>query len=558
MSIVLALALSLQMLRLGFILDDFKLVAHAEGLLPQKRPLDYFSFARDPEELQPLVDRGPFPWWTLPGLKLAFFRPLSAATIAFDTAVFGRAAWPAHLHSIAWYVALVGVAFLFYRRALPAAVAGLALVGLTLDNVLWVPVGWLANRNALIAAVPTVLGVCAHLRWREDGWRPGRVWAPLGLAVGLMGGESALAYLAYVAAWEWFARKPGRVAALAPLAAVVVAWALVYRWLGYGAGGSGTYVDPGAAPLDFVAIAGPRLLVLLGALTLKVSSDWWIILPAVRVGMYVGGALGVAFVVWLARRCWPALEARERLAVKWLSLGSVLAVLPVLATFPADRLLLPASFGAIGVLALLLQTAWRTKTAKAAVVFLVVTQGLVPVPSWIIGPEVLRRVGANGLATVLAAPPAMLTKRVLLLNAGEFAAALYGPLLLRMEGRPMPPRWWLLSLAPKPHRLTRVGPQALELEVVGGRMLDQWYERLVRSERFPFAVGQAVQLDGATVTVLAEDGGKPTRIRIDLAAAMEEHALIRWKDGAMVEVPAPAVGETVEIEEEPSPLEMKL
>jgi hypothetical protein len=110
----------------------------------------------------------------------------------------------------------------------------------------------------------------------------------------------------------------------------VVAWAALYRALGYGASGSDTYLDPGAEPGAFLSVAPLRLLVLLNALTLKASSDWWIILPAARPAMYVGGVLGVAFVAWLARRSWAALSAAERTAVQWLALGSVLALVPVL------------------------------------------------------------------------------------------------------------------------------------------------------------------------------------------------------------------------------------
>src|SRR3954471_22785815 len=94
----LALLVSLQTMRLGLFLDDYKLFAHVDGLLPQARPLDYYSFARDPAELQALISRGPYPWWTLPNLKLAFFRPLSSALMLLDRQLFGDAYWAFHLH----------------------------------------------------------------------------------------------------------------------------------------------------------------------------------------------------------------------------------------------------------------------------------------------------------------------------------------------------------------------------------------------------------------------------------------------------------------------------
>lgn len=544
------------MLRLGFVLDDYKLLAHVEGVMPQARPLDYFSFARDPAEFRPQVERGPFPWWTWPGIQLAFFRPLSSATIWLDHALFGRAAWAWHAHSLLWYLALILAAAAFYRRTLPAAVAGVALVAYAIDNVLWLPVGWLANRNTLIAAVPTVLALAAHVRWRDEGWAPGRWLAPLGLAVGLMGGESALAYAGYFVAYEGFAKKPGRVAAVLPVLVVLVGWAAVYRALGYGASGSDTYVDPGAAPLEFLGVAVPRFLVALGALTLKTGADWWVVLPQARPAMYASGVVGGLFVGFLVRRCWPSLAEAERFAVKWMAAGAVLAIVPVLATFPADRLLAPPSLGTLGVLAIVFRAVVAQRRRLVAGVLLT-TQALVPIPSWFIGPAVLTRASDEGKRVVREAPDALFRKRVVFLNAGEVGAALYGAMYLRVDGRPVPDRWWLLSLAPSPHRLTRAGPQALELEVVGGRMLDRWYERLVRAERFSFAVGDVVRLDGARITLTGVDGGKPTKIRVDFDLPLEQHTLVRWKDGKLAEVPPPAEGETVALEAEPSPLELK-
>ena len=41
-------------------------------------PSDLFRFAGgDVEHLRRMMDQGPYPWWTLPELKLVFWRPLS-------------------------------------------------------------------------------------------------------------------------------------------------------------------------------------------------------------------------------------------------------------------------------------------------------------------------------------------------------------------------------------------------------------------------------------------------------------------------------------------------
>jgi len=64
------------------------------------------------------------------------------------------------------------------------------------------PLVWLAARNGLLAATFALLGVSAHLRWRTDGWRPGTLLGPLGLALGLASNEQAVSVFAYAHAFE--------------------------------------------------------------------------------------------------------------------------------------------------------------------------------------------------------------------------------------------------------------------------------------------------------------------------------------------------------------------
>ena len=85
------LALCLLTVQLGFMLDDYMHLANTEGILSVARPLGYFTFISSPDDVQAYTARGPLPWWTLPELKLAFFRPLSSALISFDHSVFPRA-----------------------------------------------------------------------------------------------------------------------------------------------------------------------------------------------------------------------------------------------------------------------------------------------------------------------------------------------------------------------------------------------------------------------------------------------------------------------------------
>ncbi len=557
--LALAVGLSALTLRLGFVLDDYMQLAATDGVMLPSRPLNYFTFVHTPAEVHAFVDRGPLPWWTLPELRLRFFRPLSSALIYFDHTFLGRTAWVHHVHSGLWFVLLIFAISTLYKRAIPEASAALALLLFTLDDAHMMPVAWLANRNSLVSAVACVFALAAHLKWREQGWAPGRWLAWLGLAVGLTGGESALAFTGYFAAYELVRGKgwAGAARGFAPFVGVLVVWAIVYRSLGYGAYGSGTYLDPGIDPLGYLQSAPPRLFALLGALTLNITSDLWLLLPHTRPYLVVAGVVGTTLLATTLKGLWPLLSADDRRAVRWLSLGALAALIPGLATFPLDRMLLPASVGAMGVFAILLRAAWqRRKRAWAVVAWLGILNIVMPPLSWLVSTTIIDRYARASEQAVLSEPADRFEGRVVLLTASDPAPAIYGPLYLGHHGRPRPDRWWTLSMSPQGHQVTRVGDKSLELKVIDGRLLDTVFEQLMRSDAFGFSPGQVVTLDGLRVTVLEVDEGHPTRLRADFDLPLEAHRLLIWKNGAFVQISAPALDETLTLPPEPPLFEL--
>ncbi len=185
--------LALCFCNMGFFLDDYAHLAAVRGANPIAGPYDVFCFARgDAESTRLLVDNGPYPWFTSPDIKVHFFRFLSSALMVLDHAVFGRWAPGYHLHCALWYAFMAGMVALLFRRSLGGGLAVLALFLFAVDESHAFPVGWWSNRNAVVAGALCLAGVAAHLRWREDGWKPG---LPLSLPrffLGLLAGESGL------------------------------------------------------------------------------------------------------------------------------------------------------------------------------------------------------------------------------------------------------------------------------------------------------------------------------------------------------------------------------
>jgi hypothetical protein len=568
-ALVLSLAagflLALPTLRLGLLLDDDFHRALIGGLAYPHRPLDLYAFAPgDPSVMQGLVERGPFPWFTPPGLKLSFFRPLACALLYLDVWLFGATAWAAHLHSIAWYLALIAVAALVYRKVLPGPLAPFALLLFAIDGTHAIPAGWLANRHALVAAVAALLGVWAHLKWRTAPVHPPvhperraegpkskgpLVLSALAYAIALCTSEAALPALLYVPAFEAFGAtgpRRERLRALLPLALVVGPWALFYRAMGYGSSGSGIYLDPASDPLHYLLTAAPRLSALLGALTVGLPSDFWLDANA-RPVLIAAGVLGMGFTAWLAARLWPTFDAPTRRTLWWLGAGAVLGILPSVAVFPSDRLLLVPSFGALAVFAAFLQALWAQRAklaAKFALAVLGAAHLLFPIAGWALSPTTLTQM-ARAVERAAFEPrlsQAQLSRRLIAFAAPDFAQTLYLGLARRREGLPLPESWNVLSFAPYPHLLTRTAERSFELEVVGGSMFGTVYEQMLRSESLALEAGHRVRLWHAWVTVLESDGYHVRRLRLDLDDGPDAWQFVQWREGRVVPLELPAVG----------------
>ena len=152
MALVAAALVSSPTLFLGFTLDDYILWDSLENPNSTISPFDLVMFVPGDEAgYHRLVDNGPYPWWTLPDLKMAFCRPLAMIQIAIDHRLFPRWALPHHIHCLLWYLALVASCALVLRSALPGSLAILALLLYAIDDAHALSVSWIANLNQVEA-----------------------------------------------------------------------------------------------------------------------------------------------------------------------------------------------------------------------------------------------------------------------------------------------------------------------------------------------------------------------------------------------------------------------
>lgn len=512
-----------QALSAGFAMDDWAQLAMLDGSWPVERAADeLFVFANgSADEHRRLLDRGSLPWWTDPELKLSGMRPLSSLLIALDVRMFGHDPWLSHLHSLAWWLALVLVVARLLLQILPQRWALLALALWVLDECHGFPLAWLANRNAIVSACFGMLAVSEHIRWREHGgarWRSVVAWVPA-----LAGGEYALCALGVLVAYELPRRD--RIAGLAPALFVVVAWAVLYRVGGHGSFASGAYFDPAREPIAWLGAAIVRVPVLLAGMLLALPTGELALFPGT---LWWQAALGVLATLGLVA---AARAAPEQPRVRWAMHATLLAMLPVASSFLSSRLLLiPSITGHIVIAAVILHGLSATRARRALAFVLLALHVVLASVESVLELRAIAEVGRRAQSLALGLPVddrRVADQRLVVLTANDPATLLYPPLVRHFEnGAPLPRAWWVLSLAPRPHRLRRVAIDAFELDVEEGAMLTTPVEQLLRrGDRLPKR-GDRITLDGLVVDIVAVDAaGFPTTVRYTFDRPLEDPSL---------------------------------
>ena len=559
-----------------YFLRSITLQHHFAPNLPDSQ-LDAFIFVQnDNMGMRQWIEKGILPWWTHPKIQIAFWRPLSALTHWLDFKFYPGAPWLMHIHNILWYGLLSMLVLFFYRRfflaywraPLPTdriiLVAGLAALMYAADDARGLGVGWISNRNASIAAIFAIAALLLHDRWRQQGWTAGAVFAPFSLGLGLLGGESALAICGYLFAYALFIDRGGllrRLSSLTPYVAVVVIWRGIYSGLGYGAIGTGLYLDPGQNPIGFLNELVQRLpVLLLGQLGMPNSALWTVVSGFWPTAIYVCALIFLAFTGWML---WPMLR-RDPFS-RFLALGMVLAAIPSCATYPNDRLLFFTGLGGMGLVMQYLAIAGqslhkrmppfpgRPRAAAMALfgmwVAFHVILGPLMLPGTAVTPLFFQRPIDRGAATVPGA------------DKGQ-------AIIVHLPIDMMQPYIFLTyfsrdRIAPAASQLLASGITAVEIEGIDTHTLvirpaeglfSQPWDRAFRDGSLPFAPGFTCKLSGMTVVVTRTTAdGRPTEIRYSFDKPLDDPQLqwLTWSQNGFVPFRPPAAGQRILLKKPP-------
>ena len=562
-SVACAALLGALTLRVGFMPDDYIWLGVWDHVPPPaplgNTPLDVYRTATGiPEHTHALKQAGVFPWWAVPTVKVAFFRPLGSALYGLDHLLYNRNAFGYQLHSLLWYVGLVMLAGVLLRRVLPTAVGALAMFLFAINSSHAALLGWLSYRSVLVSMLFGLVGIFFHVEWRERQRKGALAFALVAFVLSLAGGETMMILSPYLLAYEAFSgpgRPVDRVKGLLPFGALMAGYFVLYRAMGYGASGSDMYLDAMETPVAWFHAMLIRVPAAIAGLTLSAPTDFIMDLSYVPL-FTVLGAVGVVFVALLLWGVWPSMESAERRTLGWMLTGSFVSTWLASSAFAGSRTLIVPSLGSAVAIAMVLRHAWKGRARSlrsGAVLAGAAVLGLLHIVAapyvWWQTLDVYSQMQASldrvqlryGEALDLKALP---NQRLVVLNAPNGVVGIYGSVQWWSLGKPLPKAWWTLSYSLDEQLVTRTGPNTLELALPKGNFLTSVEERIHRAARYPMKQGDEVTFEGLKVRIEETDAGGPKRVSFTFDVPLEDPSLklVEWKNKKVVPWTPPTPG----------------
>jgi hypothetical protein len=352
--LILAILLYLPFLFSGFFQDDYGFRVQFSSQVDEEVKelwrtnfwnLYGFSSEVTSEKFTIGQEKGFSPWWASDQIKTNFFRPLSSLTLALDYSLWPDTPLPPHVHSLLWFCLFIVLAYQLYRSISgSAAVAGIGILLLFLDDVFTGPAGWISNRHAVVAMAFGVLCIWLYHRGVSQQKWSTLVGAYFIYAVALLASEMGLVTFAYLFAYFLVMdRNPwaDRIKRILPFVAITVIWRLIYTGLGYGASGTLLYIDPLLNPVGFLTQLLTRFpIILFSAVGLPVVDMLLAFSPHAAA---ILAALCLVPLGLLVLAAYPLLKT-HRASAFW-AIGLLGAVVPLVSGIPQNRNLGLVSLG---------------------------------------------------------------------------------------------------------------------------------------------------------------------------------------------------------------------
>ena len=556
-----------------------------EGIMdyPGMSPLNLYRFADgNQEHMTNVLSSGYFAWFSSLHWKIIFARHIPSLLMAVNHKISGMNPLGYIIHSLLWYIALIALLGLLFDRILGAPpgkthhpASYLAVLMFTFSTSHLEILYYGATRWLLITAAFAVAGLLAHLKWREQNWKPGRYLSVIAFALALLSGEAALAALAFLAAYELFGSDgtfKKKMTALLPTIILVGIYLLGYKLMGYGTGGQSYYINPLNEPIAFLLALPVRVASMLGEMFFGTLSLFGLNsnLPSFNGYALLLGAGALVICGLLFFPAWKNASPELRRTFKWLIIGTFAAMIPLSSGYPCARVTIIPFMGGSLILASILTYWWKKLSPKKKI-----RENLKSPISWIAGliciaffllhlgyspyrfftdPQMLKLFNSiteefNTKNTVLGEIKP--NQEVVFLNSDKDVDLSNDYFYYRKLKRlPMPRYWWQLSYSLHKQHFTRTAPNALELDITDGTVYDNYSSVYVlRSREDPMKPGDIIKLPGLHITILAVNPDGPTRLEFKFDAALEDarYRFFMFKEGKLLSVTPPPIGDSTEL-----------
>jgi hypothetical protein len=569
---ILGMALSLPSLTAGFNADDFFHREVLTGRFNNDHPgslLGMFSFADgNLERAHEFMQKGIYPWWTTDAIRLSFWRPLAEFTHWIDYRFWPDSPMLMHAQNIFWYGALI-IAMGVWLRAIDSNKlrASVATLIYGISAMHGTAIGWIASRNALIAAFFGVLCLIGfhYARQGDVSSRQRRVFYGASLVtflLSLLAGESAIAVTAYLFAYVLFldknSRMLSRISGLLPYAAIVVVWKYIYSHLGYGSYGSGAYIDPATEMGRFIPLAAMRVPALLAAQIFGVPSILHNYMPSSMAQIAYSAIAVIGLSLFLISLY--TLNLHRDKNVRFYGLAMLLASIPISATIPDDRLLTLVGLGGAALLAAFFcAVVDRFKTLRGGRrVAIAVLVGYLALLHFVVMPALLPsnvRIMTQMLSPYLEHPVISLPEekftnntRLMFINSPLPSCVSYLPFVRSYYG--LRHLQSAMAMAPGSRRmfLEVIDDKTLQITVPEGFLppMDNFF----RDPQLRFNLGDQIDLGGISVTVIQVlSDGQPDAVKFQFEQALQDPNLqfFIWNKDKYSEFKLPSVGRKIEI-----------
>lgn len=329
--ISISLALSLPAILSGFVMDD---LVFTSPMYAPPMPFGYYGYIEEMRRHDLL------PWWAAENLEIDFFRVLGSLSLYVDIHLGQKAPLFAHLHTALWFVVLLlGAARLLGGMVENPRHRTWAFLLFALGSYHTFLAGFIAARHALMGGTFAVWASALYVEWHRTRDRRHFVLTMVLFFLGLLSGETALAFAGFALSHDLFfvegdLRK--KLSVFFPVGLAAAAYLVFYKTMGFGTTGSGMYLNPLADPIGYLSAAPGKVIAMIGAFTLGVPAHLRMAEGFESVPL-MAGALALVLTVPVVLLAWRRLQPGERRLIQWAVVMGLLTMAPGLSGITSGR-----------------------------------------------------------------------------------------------------------------------------------------------------------------------------------------------------------------------------